>query len=312
MTDAQGTAPSRAEAAETVAAAIRAYAPSSLSAEAAGFARAAVAQAAPGTPARARALLYAVSRLARFGESVGLEPAAETLLRPAVIERFILTGARTLAPATRRTLATNLRALLRTTQADPQPTPLPRERAKPPYSEAEIAAYLRLAATQSTAARRMRATALVALGAGAGIVASELRGLRGSDVIRRSGGLLVEVSGRRARVVPVLARFHEPLGAAAGFAGEGWLIGGGAADRRNLTDALGRALSSDAALPRLEGGRLRATWLCECARAVGLKALMDAAGIRCSQRLGDLVADLPEAPEPEAIALLGGSDEGGA
>jgi hypothetical protein len=139
MGSAQGHAPIRHDAARAALEAIRAYAPASLSAEAGAFARAVVARAAPGTPGRAKALLYAASRLARFGESVGLEPEASVLLRGSAIERFLLTGCRTVSPATRRTLATNLRALLRTTQGDPQPTPLPRERAKPPYSQAEIA-----------------------------------------------------------------------------------------------------------------------------------------------------------------------------
>jgi integrase len=192
----------------------------------------------------------------------------------------------------------------------PPPAPLPRERAKSPYGEAEIDGYLRLAAAQPTEARRMRATALLCLGAGAGIVGSELRHLRGRDVLARSGGLVVAVSGRRARVVPVLTRFHALLRAAAAFAGEGYLLGGGAAERRNLTDALGAALSADASLPRLEAGRLRSTWLCECARGIGLAAFMEAAGLRCSQRLGDLVAELSPAGEEETVALLGGAGEG--
>jgi hypothetical protein len=33
---------------------------------------------------------------------------------------------------------------------------------------------------------------------------------------------------------------------------------------------------------------------------------MAAAGIVCSQRLGDLLADLPDVDEPAAVALLGG------
>jgi hypothetical protein len=37
--------------------------------------------------------------------------------------------------------------------------------------------------SQSTLARRMRATALICLGAGAGLIGSELRRLRGEDVI---------------------------------------------------------------------------------------------------------------------------------
>ncbi len=312
MTDAQRPTPMPTDAPMAAVAAIAAYAPAGLSPAAAAFARSAAARAAPRRRERAKALLYAASRLAAFGESVGLEPQAETLLREATIERFVLTGCRAVSPATRRTLRTNLRALARAHEAGPSPLPAPlsRERAKPPYSEAEIAGYLRAAAAQPSEARRMRATALICLGAGAGIVAGELRRLRGRDVTRRSGGLVVCVSGRRARAVPVLARFGEPLEEAVAFAGQGYLLGGESSGRRNLTDALNAALGSDAALPRLEPGRLRSTWLCECAQLIGLRAFMEAAGLRCSQRLGDLVAELPEAQEEAAVALLGGGRGG--
>jgi integrase len=287
------------------------WCPRGVAPEAAAFAREVVRRAGPKTPSRARALLFAASRLAAFGEQAGLEPSAEALLQPSLIERFIVCGERSLSPATRRTLRTNLRAISRVTcaQPRPEPTPLPRERAKPSYGEAEIAGFLGLAEAQPTVARRMRASALVCLGAGAGLVGQQLRHLRGEDVIERSGGLVVAVSGPRARVVPVLARFHEPLREAAAFAGHRYLIGGDAPARRNLSDALAAALCRDAGLPRLEPGRLRATWLTECASLIGLKAFMQAAGVRCSQRLGDLVAELPEVDEEEAVALLGGAHE---
>lgn len=296
---------------DLAAAAIAAYAPASLSREAGAFARAAAARAAPRRRERAKALLYAAGRLAAFGESVGIELCAEALLREATIERFVLSGCAALSAATRRTLRTNLRALARAHEETrrPEPAPLPRERAKAPYGEGEIEGYLRLARAQPTEARRMRATALVCLGAGAGLIGAELRHLRGCDVIRRSGGLVVAVGGSRARAVPVLARFGEPLTQAARFAGEGYLLGGREPGRNNLSAAPGGALCTDAGLPRLEAGRLRSTWLCECAQLVGLRAFMDAAGLRCSQRLGDLVAELPEVDEAEAVALLGGSGE---
>jgi integrase len=313
MTDAQSPTPMPAGAPVAALAAIRAYAPASLSPAAAAFARAAAARAVPRTRERAKALLYAASRLAAFGESVGMELRAEALLREATIERFVLTGCPKVSPATRRTLKTNLRALARAhgSPSRPGPAPLPRERAKAPYGEGEIAGYLRLARAQPTKARRMRATALICLGAGAGLVGAELRQITGADVTRRSGGLVVEVSGRRARAVPVLARFHPPLEEASRFAGRGYLVGGREPGRRNLTAALGAALCADASLPRLEPGRLRSTWLCECAESIGLRALMDAAGLRCSQRLGDLVAELPEAQEETAVALLGGGGREG-
>jgi hypothetical protein len=39
---------------------------------------------------------------------------------------------------------------------------------------------------------------------------------------------------------------------------------------------------------------------------IGLGAFMAAAGVTCSQRLGDIAAALPRASETEMVALLGG------
>lgn len=281
----------------------------SLSPAAQTFVRGVVATAAPDPRARAKALLFAAGKLTGFGEQVGLELSAGVLLHRSVIERFILTGTGTVSPATRRTLRTNLRALARAIERYPEPTAvaLERERAKRPYSPGEIAGYLRLADAQSTPARRLRASALICLGAGAGIITGELRHVRGSDVVVQAGGVLVHLGGARPRSVPVLERYHERLLKAAAFAGERYLIGGRDPDRRNVTDALSAVLSADSSLPRLQAGRLRSTWLVQCARAIGLGAFMQAAGVSCSQRLGDLAAQLPEATDEELVALLAGA-----
>jgi integrase len=308
MVDDRSVITSRSVPAATAAGVIAAWAPCSLSEPAAAFAREVVAKARPAAPARAKALLFAAGRLAAFAESVGLELSAAVLLSEPVIERLVLVGCEGLAPASVRTLRTNLRALARSLEHYPQPAPaaLVRERAKAPYREAEIEGYLRLAVCQSTEARRMRASALICLGAGAGIVASELRHLRGSDVVCRAGGVIVVVSGRRARSVPVLEDYQQPLLEAAQFAGERLICGGREPGRRNISDELCAALSADSLLPRLEPGRLRSTWLVACAQAIGLGAFMQAAGISCSQRLGDLAAQLPAASEEQLVALLGG------
>jgi integrase len=288
---------------------IACYAPGSLSGAAGAFAREVVTQAAPVTAARAKALLFAAGRLACFAESLGLELSAGALLSDATVERFILVGCGSVSPATRRTLRTNLRALARATWRYPPPAlvALQRERAKAPYLEAEIDGFLRLADAQSTRARGLRASALVCLGAGAGVIAGELRHVRGVDVLERSGGLLVQVGGARARAVPVHGRYQQRLLEAAAFAGERYAIGGRDPDRRNVTDTLSRALSTDRSLPRLQAGRLRSTWLMQCAERIGLGAFMHAAGISCSQRLGDLAAQLPAVSEDELIRLLGGT-----
>jgi integrase len=287
---------------------IAGWRPSSVPAGAAGFARQVAAAAAPPSRARANALLWAAARLAAWAVPLGLGPVPEVLLHPSVIERFAVTAPGLSGPA-RRTARTNLRFIAR--QVVPALAPadasLPRERAKAPYSPAEIAGFLALAGAQPTASRRMRAAGLVCLGAGAGLTGADLRGVRGIDVICRSGGVLVEVrAGPRPRAVPVLARYHQRLLAAARFAGSGLVTGGTEPGRQNITHQLTRSLSGGGGLPRLEVSRLRATWLADVADLLGLATFMHAAGITCSQRLGDLLATLQPAGEAEAVGLLGG------
>jgi integrase len=286
---------------------IAGWRPSSVSPQAAGFARAVVSQAVPAGRERAKNLLWAAGRLADWGTGLGLDPVPGVLLHPSVIERFTAHAAG-LTGVTRRTLRTNLRFLARRVvpQLAPADRPLPRERAKAPYCPAEIEGYLALAAAQPTAARRMRATGLICLGAGAGLIRADLRAVRGSDIICRSSGVLVQVSGRRPRAVPVLARYHQPLLASAASAGTGLVTGGTDPARRNVTTPLIRALDGGAGLPRLDTSRLRATWLRDCAAQIGLAAFMHAAGITCSQRLGDLLASLEPGSEADAVRLLGG------
>ena len=283
------------------------WGPPSVSPRAAAFARQVVPAAGPGGRERAKNLLWAAAKLADYGTGLGLDAEPQVLLHPSVIERFTA-HAPGLSGSARRTLRTNLRFIARRAvpRLAPADTPLPRERAKAPYSPAEIAGYLALADAQPTLARRMRAAGLVCLGAGAGLIRSDLRAVRGSDVICRSGGVIVVVrGGRRPRVVPVLARYHDLLLAAAEFAGGRLVTGGTDPARRNLTTPLIRSLAGGTGLPRLDTSRLRATWLADCAQLLGLATFMHAAGITCSQRLGDLLAALEPADEATAVALLG-------
>ena len=151
----------------------------------------------------------------------------------------------------------------------------------------------------------MRAAGLICLGAGAGLIRDDLRDVRGTDVSCRSGGVLVQVRGPRARTVPVLARYQQRLLAAAASAGSAPVCGGTETGRRNITTPLVRSLDGGGGLPRLDTSRLRATWLADCGDLLGLAAFMRAAGISCSQRLGDLVAGLEPGGEEQAVRLLG-------
>ncbi len=286
---------------------IASWQPSSVSPQAAAFARQVTARTGPQGRERARNLLWAAGRLAGYAIGRGLEAVPEVLLHPSVAERFTRCAPGLSGPA-RRTLRTNLRFIGRRVvpQLYPADLPLPRERSKQPYSTAEIGGYLALAAAQPTAARRMRAAGLVCLGAGAGLIRADLRQVRGTDICCRSGGVIVTVAGRRPRVVPALARYHQPLLESARFAGEQLVTGGADPARHNITNPLARSLAGGTGLPRLDASRLRATWLADCAQLLGLPAFMAAAGITCSQRLGDIIAGLDPGGEEQAVALLGG------
>jgi integrase len=203
-----------------------------------------------------------------------MEPAPAVLLHPSVTGRFTAHAPGLSGPA-RRTLRTSLRFLARKVvpHLDPADKPLPRERARAPYTAAEIDGYLALAAAQPTTARAMRATALVCLGAAAGLIRSDLRQARGADVTARSGGVIVQVRGRKPRAVPVLARYHQPLLQAAALASEHLLTGGIDPARGNITSPLARSLAGGTGLPRLDTSRLRATCLADTAALIGLSCI---------------------------------------
>jgi integrase len=289
-----------------VAAYIGRWKPSSVSPQAAAFARGVIAVTAPAGRERAKSLLWAAGKLADYAASLGLELTPGVVLHPSAAERFTRC-APGLSGSARRTLRTNLRFIGRrvTPQLYPADAPLPRDRAKQPYSAGEIAGFLALAGAQPTAERRARAAGLICLGAGAGLIRGDLRDVRGTDVACRSGGVVVQVSGPRPRTVPVLSRYHGPLLAAARSAGAGLICGGAEHGRRNLTGRLAASLDGGGGLPRLDTSRLRATWLADCGELLGLATFMRAAGISCSQRLGDLVAGLEPAGEEQAVRLLG-------
>src|SRR5262249_35379091 len=248
-------------------------------------------------------------RQARWLRHLGRAGAGAGGAAAPVGDRAVHRAGRACPGAARRTLRTRLRFIARQVvpHLDPAAAPLPRERAKKPYTAREIAGYLALAGAQPTPARRSRASALVCLGAGAGLIRSDLRNARGTDIVRRSGGGIVDVRGRSPRAVGVLARYHAPLLEAAAFAGGNFLTGGTEPERGNITNPLTRSLAGGGGLPALDTSRLRATWLADVAQLIGLPAFMRAAGITCSQRLRDIIAGLDPGTQAGARTPLRGS-----
>jgi integrase len=289
------------------AATVAGYVGVGIDAAAAGFARDVVAVAGPAGPVRARSLLWAASRLAVWGASVGLEPLPRVLLHGSVIERFVAVGLGGRSDVVRRTARSNLRWVARRcgVAIDPRPAVLPRSRAKSPYTPGEVDAFFALAAAQPTESRRQRLVGLLCLGVGAGIEGGELRRVTGNHVVGRCGGVVVIVEGSRARVVPVLARYHTRLIAAATFAGDGFVCGGVSPTRKNVTVNLIGRLAGGADLCRLEAGRLRATWLTEQLGRLGVGELVQAAGVHHAQHVWDLAARLDVGDEAALIERLG-------
>lgn len=285
---------------------IERFSPKSLDPTCVRFSKEVAYAASPATKNRAKAFLFAASRISAYAQLLGLELDPAVVLHPSLIERFTSTS--DMSAMTRRTLRTNLRSLsVRVSATGPHPVSLPRERAKSPYTPQEIASYLSLADAQSTALRRTRAQALICLGAGAGLIGGELRRVRGSDVHVRSGGVVVSVCGSRQRTVPVLSAYHHRLLASAQTFGDSYMVSGVNPDSHNVTNPIICAMSAVTELPRLETARLRSTWLVSVSEAIGLRAFMDAAGVTCTQRLGDLVGHLDPPTEAQMVALLGAS-----
>lgn len=279
------------------------YAPRGVDAQVVAFAKALAARARPVRRTRAKAYLFALATLGTYARTIGADLTPSVLLGPSFIERCCLTAR--FSPATARTVRSNLRAVRRSIEPAAGPPPIPRTRAKDPYSDADIAGYLALADAQPTERRRRRASALVALGAGAGIIAGELRRVRGRDVEVVAGSLVVRIAGSRPRIVPVRSGFCDRLVADATYFAERPMVAGANPDGHDVTNPILRTLSGGRDLDRLVPGRLRSTWLVACAQAVGLDAFMAAAGISCSQRLGDLVAAMGEPSQEHIVEVFG-------
>jgi integrase len=289
-----------------VALAIERFSPKTVDADVSSFSRQVTYAAGPTTLNRAKALLFASSHIASYAKKIGLDLDPAVVLQTSLIERY--SSECQMSQATKRTLRANLRALSSQAQVSlPPPPAYPRDRAKSPYTKKEIASYLSQADSLPTDLQRKRAQALICLGAGAGLIGGELRRVRGTDVVKRSGGLLVSVGGRRNRVVPVLRDFHDRLVTVSEHFCDSYLVSGPNPDSHNVTNPLIRALSAITDLPRLEPPRLRCTWLVSVAGQIGLRGFMEAAGVTCSQRLGDLVCYLDPIEEETVVTLLGAS-----
>ena len=215
-------------------------------------------------------------------ETAGLPLDRHIVFNRDTIARFISVGCPELKAASRGNLRSQL---LRMSEILAQPAPrrlkaLPPSDPSAPYSADELVSLRSWASGQSTAGRRANAAVLLALGAGAGLSASEIGELRVADIQVDELGVLVNVTGSRARSVPVLTEWEGALSERAESMDPGKF-----AFRENHTIFYPNLVSNfvDRGHPtrvRLTTQRLRATWIVHHLEAgTPVVALMEAAGV---------------------------------
>lgn len=128
----------------------------------------------------------------------------ELIFDPDTVEGYIAGGCPHLAASSRATRRAYLRSYGRqiTTTAPWPPSirPLRQDYAVVPYSDAEVARLLEVAASQRTTTQRRHLQALLALGLGAGLFPKESWSVTTDDLMEKHGVLCLTVPGNRPRV----------------------------------------------------------------------------------------------------------------
>jgi len=241
--------------------------------------------AAPPSAARATQLLSEAAKLAAWRAEHDHDLAPEAVFSQRSINEYV--AAHRADGPRARSYKARLEGIGRALGAISPDRPLPplaRTPVATPYTPAELAT-LAAWCDAHPGERSDWVRACIALGAGCGIDGREQHAIVGHDVVLGEYALLVRApgvagaSGRRSsrppRLVPVAAEHETALAALARRAGARPLIGATAAAARDLS--ILADLVSDGC-PRLEGSRLRATWLAARLRDPVPLAALSAAG----------------------------------
>ncbi len=177
----------------------------------------------------------------------------------------------------------------------------PAARAPAPYSERDLAALWSRARHQASERRIANATVLLVALVGAGLRPRELAHLRGSDVLRSKGHVLVRVVAD-GRLVPL----EDPdASVLIGMSRErrDYLFRPGATvrDTKNLVGEIAGSLTGDPDEVTLSSGRCRSTFLCaHLANATPLRELCALAGLHDVESLLRYARHVPSAPQSKA------------
>jgi integrase len=280
------------------------------------FVRSCVADAQPTTAYSVKALLGALTQLARWAWQLGYELERRVVLDRFTIEEFIATGCPTTwSNASRGNCRSQLfrisEALLGADARTPRLIPMSTSAPSKPYDAQEIVALRSWADGQVTPTRRRDALMLLSLCAGAGLATEDLLALRVRDIQEVLGCLLVNVTGRRARQTAVLAQWEEKLAdILSSMSPDTYVF-------RTLrttekSNAVTNFVSEASGTNKPNSQRLRATWIVHhLSVATPVNVLMSAAGVRSLEALTRYVQFVPGIEASEVRARLRGDSTKG-
>jgi integrase len=244
---------------------------------------------------RARSVL---ALLAGFAAGQGVPASPGLLLDYDVVEAFCVRGCAGRASSTRGTYRSVLYQLAGQVHGPPgqRATPFAGAKAPAPYSAGERADLAAAARAQRDAAKRSSALAMVVFGVGAGLRPGELAGLRGSDVTRGGGQVVVHVTAGGGRAVPVAPAYAGRAAGLARRAGDGFVFRAGPADRgyKNFVNNFAGRLAWDPGAPSLSMGRARSSFICgHLAAGTPLRTLLAISGILEAESLARYARHVP-------------------
>jgi integrase len=251
---------------------------------------------------RARSVL---ALLAGFASGRGVPVSPAELLDYDVVEAFCVRGCAGRASSTRGTYRSVLYQLAGQVHGPPgqRATPFAGAKAPAPYSADERAAVAAAARAQRDAAKRSSALAMVVFGVGAGLRPGELAGLRGSEVCRRGGRVVVHVTAGGGRAVPVASPHAGRAAELARRAGDGFVFRPGPADRayKNFVNVFTRGLAWDPDAPALSASRARSSFICDhLSTGTPLRTLLAITGIAEAESLARYARHVPAVSSSKA------------
>ncbi|WP_254705485.1 hypothetical protein [Streptomyces vilmorinianum] len=275
--------------------------------------RATVTAAAPATCYAAEHLLHVIGRIAVWADRRGLPRDPGTWLRTETIDAFILSGCAAAKDSTVLTYRTWLRrareALVWVQRGEAPPARLSSPRTpQPPYGAGELA-RLRDWANHLPDQARLNGLALMALGAGCGLMPGEVPPMRGSHVRVTSGGVAVLEEKLLGRLVACHSDWEGTLAELAEISGTGFLFRPGrkVAAAKNLVSSWPARHRRHAGLPPLSARRLRSTWIVgRLSEGISPEAVASAAGMASPAGLAGYHHWVPPLPRAEVIPLLRG------